>query len=162
MKSGYTAIGMDHFALAADPMSKAYFAKTLTRNFQGYAVQLAEDMIGFGLTSIGFLENTYFQNNKDLLSYQTAIGEGRLPVERGYALNMGDIRRRNIIQALMCHFEVDKEGLPPADIEPLKTDGLLMETDDKLIATPLGRLFIRLIASAFDSYIDKGQFSRVV
>ncbi len=62
----------------------------------------------------------------------------------------------------MCHFEVDKKYLHLADIEPLKADGLLEETDDQLVATPLGRLFIRLIAASFDAYLSKGQFSRAV
>lgn len=162
MKSGYTAIGMDHFSLASDPMSKAYEAKTLTRNFQGYAVELAEDMIGFGLTAIGFLENSYFQNIKELEAYQTTLAAGRLPVARGYVLNEEDILHRQIIQSIMCHFEVDKKYSHLADIEPLIRDGLLEETSDKLKASPLGRLFIRLIASAFDSYLNKGQFSRAV
>ena len=162
MNSGYTAIGMDHFALSSDPMAKAYHAKTLTRNFQGYAVELAQDMIGFGLTAIGFLENSYFQNIKELETYQTTVAEGQLPVARGYVLNEDDILRHNIIQSIMCHFEVDKKYAHMADIEPLIADGLLEETDDKLVATPLGRLFIRLVAASFDAYLNKGQFSRAV
>jgi oxygen-independent coproporphyrinogen III oxidase len=162
MNQGYTAIGMDHFALSNDPMAQAYHAKTLTRNFQGYAVQLASDMLGFGLTAIGFLENSYFQNLKELEAYQAAIGSGRLAVAKGYVLNEDDILRHQIIQSIMCHFEVDKKYLHLADIEPLKRDGLLEETADKLVATPLGRLFIRLIAASFDAYLSKGQFSRAV
>jgi oxygen-independent coproporphyrinogen-3 oxidase len=162
MKGGYTAIGMDHFALSSDPMAKAYHEKTLTRNFQGYAVQLARDMIGFGLTSIGFIENSYFQNIKELEAYQTSVAEGHLPVAKGYVLNEEDILRHQIIQSIMCHFEVDKKYGHMADIEPFKADGLLEETSDKLVATPLGRLFIRLIAASFDAYLNKGQFSRAV
>lgn len=162
MNSGYTAIGMDHFALSTDPMAKAYHAKTLTRNFQGYAVELAQDMIGFGLTAIGFLENSYFQNIKELESYQTSVAAGHMPVARGYVLNEDDILRHNIIQSIMCHFEVDKKYAHMADIEPLLADGLLEETEDKLVATPLGRLFIRLVAASFDAYLNKGQFSRAV
>ena len=163
MQGGYSAIGMDHFALASDPMTKAYLNRSLTRNFQGYAVQLADDMIGFGLTAIGFFENAYFQNIKDLEQYQTQVARGHLPVHRGYILNEDDIFRRQAIQSLMCHFELDKKIYGHlANTEPLKADGLLEETPDKLIATPLGRLFIRLIAASFDAYLSKGQFSRAV
>lgn len=160
MKGGFLAIGMDHFALSSDPMAKAYLAKKLTRNFQGYAVQLAEDMIGFGLTSIGFLENSYFQNFKELGSYELSLAEGRLPVQRGYVLSEEDLLRRKIILSLMCHFEVDKKMRSFAKKE--LPEEFLEETSDKLVATPLGRLFIRLIASAFDAYLTHGQFSRAI
>lgn len=162
MKGGYTPIGMDHFALSSDPMAKSYHAKTLTRNFQGYAVQLARDMIGFGLTSIGFIENSYFQNSKELGAYQTSIAEGHLPVAKGYVLHEEDILRHQIIQSIMCHFEVDKKYRHMGDVESLKREGLLEETPDKLVATPVGRLFIRLIAASFDAYLNKGQFSRAI
>lgn len=162
MRGGYTAIGMDHFALSTDPMSKAYISKRLTRNFQGYSVQRATDMIGFGLTSISFLENSYFQNKKNIVDYQHSIGREHLPVYKGYLLNEIDVFRHQIIQSLMCHFEIDKKYAHLGCLEPLKEEGLLTETPDKLIATPLGRLFIRLIASAFDAYLNKGQFSRAV
>lgn len=159
MQGGYTAIGMDHFALADDPMAKAYFAKQLTRNFQGYAVQLAEDMLGFGLTAIGYLEKAYFQNIKDLEEYNAAVAKGDLPVAKGYVLNEDDLLRRQIILSLMCHFEVDER------YQSLATEiqeGLIEKAGGKLVATPMGRLFIRNIASAFDAYLGKGQFSKGV
>lgn len=163
MEGGYTAIGMDHFALPADSISKAYYAKTLTRNFQGYAVQLASDMIGFGLTAIGFIENTYLQNFKELETYQDAIAQNRLPIHRGYILKEEDIIRREAIQSWMCHFELDKQRYGHlANVNPLKEEGLIVETEDKFIATPTGRLFIRNVASVFDAYLNKGQFSRAV
>lgn len=159
MQSGYAAIGMDHFALQGDPLAVAYRNKTLTRNFQGYSVQLAEDMLGLGLTSIGYIENAYFQNCKDLEAYQAHT---TLPVAKGYLLTPEDLKRRAIIQSLMCHFEVNREGLPEVDFSELVAAGFLLQTPDKLIATPLGRLFIRLIASQFDSYLHRGHFSRAV
>jgi oxygen-independent coproporphyrinogen-3 oxidase len=163
MQGGYTAIGMDHFGLPGDSISQAYRAKTLTRNFQGYSIQLAGDMIGFGLTSIGFFQNSYFQNLKELETYQGAIAQNRLPIQRGYHLNADDLIRHHAIQSFMCHFEIDKALFGHlADLEPLKAEGLLEETSDKFIATPTGRLFIRLIASAFDAYLAKGTYSRAV
>lgn len=162
MQEGYTAIGMDHFALSTDPMAQAYHAKKLTRNFQGYAVEMAEDMIGFGLTAIGFLENGYFQNQKELTVYQDTVAGGHLPVSKGYVLNEDDLLRRQIILSLMCHFEVENRYRHLGRIEPLIQEGFLEEQGDKLIATPLGRLFIRNVAAAFDAYLHRGQFSRAV
>lgn len=163
MQNGYTAIGMDHFSLPTDPLTLAYQNKTLTRNFQGYSVQLAEDMIGFGVTSIGFLENGYFQNVKPLYIYQEALKNNHLPIDKGYILTADDTLRRQAIQSFMCHFELPKIPFGHlANLEPLKQQGFLEETEEKWIATPLGRLFIRLIASAFDVYLQKGQFSKAV
>ncbi len=163
MQGGYLSIGMDHFALPSDPLAKAYLSKTLTRNFQGYSVQLADEMIGFGLTSIGFIENGYFQNSKELEDYQARIAQGHLPFYRGYILTPEDLLRRQAIQLLMCHFELDKKTYGHlANVEPLKTEGFLEETVDRYIATPLGRLFIRLIASAFDAYLKNGTFSKAI
>ncbi|HSX26425.1 MAG TPA: oxygen-independent coproporphyrinogen III oxidase [Chlamydiales bacterium] len=169
MRGGYTAIGMDHFALHSDSIAEAYREKKLTRNFQGYSISLAEDMLGFGITSIGFLENCYLQNEKELEAYQNCIAKGLFPIQRGFSLSEEDIRRRWIIQSLMCHFELDKAvyektfGKPfDYPTEELKKEGLLEETPQKLIPTPVGRLFIRLVAAAFDGYLAKGQFSKAV
>lgn len=162
MEGGYTAIGMDHFALPSDSMAEAYRSKKLTRNFQGYSVQLAEDLLGFGVTSISFLENSYFQNIKDLTAYQTAVAQGKIPIERGYLLTEEDQIRRQAILSLMCHFAIEKQWAPLANLTPLIAEGFLEETPDQYIATPIGRLFIRLIASAFDAYLTQGHFSKAV
>ncbi len=163
MKAGYSVIGMDHFALHSDSLAKAYVEKKLYRNFQGYSVLRAENMIGLGVSSIGFFNNCYMQNVKDLETYQSRVSAGMLPIEKGYLLNADDIRRRKAIQSWMCHFELDKQECDAlADMEHLKMDGFVVERNAKYLATPLGRVFIRLIASAFDSYLSKGNFSRVV
>lgn len=160
MNGGYTAIGMDHFALHKDTMSQAYEKGTLTRNFQGYAVRRTEDMIGFGVSSIGFIQNSYFQNQKDLTKYQDALSECQLPISKGYVLNKDDILRRDIILSIMCHFEIDPKYAHLADLEPLIEDGLIEKGTLKV--TPIGRLFIRIIAAQFDAYLRKGKFSSAV
>jgi len=162
MQGGYTAIGMDHFSLATDPLVHAYHNKKLTRNFQGYSINLADEMLGLGLSSIGYIQNTYFQNAKELSTYYSLISNNTLPTHRGYTLSSNDLLRKNIILSLMCHFEIAKSYAHLADLTPFINDGLLYETSTHYIATPLGRLFIRLIASAFDTHIAKGKFSNAV
>lgn len=176
MNGGYEAIGMDHFSLIKDPLTLAYREKKLMRNFQGYSLSLAEDMIGLGVSSIGFLENRYFQNKKTIGEYGEAIERGELPVDRGYLLHEEDLLRHWVIQKMMCHFCVDKQEFALKfhipfdvyfvkqrnDIERLILEGLVKETNEQLIATPTGRLFVRLIASVFDAYLKSGMYSKVV
>jgi oxygen-independent coproporphyrinogen-3 oxidase len=176
MEHGYVPIGMDHFSLSTDSLLQAHKDKKLTRNFQGYSIQLAEDMLGFGITSIGFLENAFFQNLKEISLYETSLEKKEIPIGKGFILKPDDLCRRFVIQSLMCHFELDKQAFfnrfsIPFDIyfacekeriSQLQKEGLIEETATQLLPTSLGRLFIRLIAAAFDAYIEKGQYSRAI
>lgn len=176
MRGGYVAIGMDHFSLIEDPLTVAYREKKLMRNFQGYSLSLAEDMMGLGVSSIGFLENGYFQNKKTISEYGQAIHRGELPLERGYLLHEEDLLRRWVIQKIMCHFSVDKQEFALKfhipfdvyfmkqrnDLDRLILEGLVEETKEELSATPTGRLFVRVIASVFDAYLKSGMYSKVV
>lgn len=176
MKGGYIAIGMDHFSLPGDPIAVAYAKKKLTRNFQGYSVELAENMIGLGITAIGFLENVYFQNCDEIKAYQAKVEEGEIPVQRGYILTDEDLIRKWVIQNLMCHFEVSKVeferkfGLnfdayfidKKDAIKQMGQEELLLDFPDKICPTPTGRLFIRLIAALFDTYLNQGKFSGAI
>ncbi|HEV7737871.1 MAG TPA: oxygen-independent coproporphyrinogen III oxidase, partial [Chlamydiales bacterium] len=94
MEAGFVAIGMDHFALPEDSMAAAYREEKLTRNFQGYSVEAAEDMLGLGVSSIGYMSGVYLQNVKTLEEYESRIMNGRLPVLRGFALKSEDLLRR--------------------------------------------------------------------
>ena len=168
MNGGYTAIGMDHFALASDSLSIAYREGNLYRNFQGYSVQKAEDLLGLGITSIGYIEGAFFQNVKTIEEYASRISTGKVAVFRGTVLSPEDLFRRQVIQDLMCRFKIDQRTLSfftkeRPKIDQLIQEGLAEEDEYEFRATPLGRLFIRLIASAFDSYFnEKGQFSRAI
>lgn len=165
LQRGYVAIGMDHFSLKEDSISVGFKEGRLYRNFQGYSLELAENMIGFGMSSIGFVEGAYFQNIRDLQDYKLHLETGHLPVSLGLVLSPEDHLRRWVIQELMCRFELDKRECErlffinfdthfhEVNLQPLIEEGLLEETAGKLIATPLGCLFIRLIASAFDAYL---------
>jgi len=167
MEGGYTAIGMDHFALDNDSMAIAYREGNLYRNFQGYSVQKAENLLGLGVSSIGYLEGAFFQNVKSLEEYGSRISSGKLAVFRGIALNEEDLFRKQVIQDLMCRFKIDKKRLSfftkeRPKIDQLIEEGLAYEDEVEFGATPLGRLFIRLIASAFDAHLENGQFSKAI
>lgn len=176
MESGYTAIGMDHFSLHSDPLTIAYQEKKIIRNFQGYSLNLASDMLGLGVTSIGFVENAYFQNKKTISEYGQSLEKKELPVERGYLLQEEDLLRYWVIQKVMCHFEVDKKEFKTrfgisfdtyftkkkSEMDDLVDRGWIENTPEIFKATPIGRLFIRLIASLFDAYLSTRNFSKAI
>ncbi|OGW95742.1 MAG: oxygen-independent coproporphyrinogen III oxidase [Omnitrophica WOR_2 bacterium GWA2_45_18] len=180
LQGGYQAIAMDHFALAGDELAKAFRQNTLYRNFMGYTVKPADEYIGFGLTAIGFLENTFVQNHKTLAEYFGALSAGHLPVERGKVLTRDDQIRQWVIHALMCHFRIEKaefsKKFSVSFDEYFKTehdhlnhcaeDGLIRLEPEGITATGLGKIFIRNVCMGFDAYL-KGKagnqrFSRTV
>lgn len=167
VQEGYVAIGMDHFSLAEDEIALAYHTKTLQRNFQGYSLKLAEDMLSFGASSIGYAQDTYVQNLKELPAYYAALDANQLPIHRGKILSAEDHLRKWVIHTLMCDFELDKRvfhqrfhtkfdiHFKDVLLEPLESDGLIVNNHEKIVVTELGELFVRVVAMAFDAYANK-------
>jgi oxygen-independent coproporphyrinogen-3 oxidase len=183
--AGYRQIGMDHFAVPEDELSLAVEQRRLHRNFMGYTVKAAADMIGLGITAIGDVQGAFVQNVKKLPEYGAAIEAGRLPVERGVALDRDDLIRREIITRLMCNFHLDvgeverRHSIVFRDYFAAALDqltgadspaahGLVEVTREAVDVTPRGRLFIRNVCMAFDRYLErhdgaaKPTFSRTV
>ena len=178
--AGYVYIGMDHFAKPDDGMAQALASGTLQRNFQGYSTHKGVDLHGFGMSSISHVNGSYFQNRKELKAYYAAIDDGKLPIARGYTMTAEDKIRYQAIMHIMCNLYIDyaelsKEmGLDFADyfkadiatLDDLEADGLLQREENGLRVTPLGRLFIRIIAMRFDAYLQtdqrKGRYSQTV
>ncbi len=179
MRAGYIPIGMDHFAKKSDSLSTGLKEKKLYRNFQGYSLELAENLIGIGITAIGYVEGCYIQNEKTIPLYQEKIKSGFLPIFRGWILSEEDHRRRYIIQRLMCDFELDKEEFAKKfnicfdahflflqkRRESFIQKRFIEEDDKKLKVTALGKLFVRNVAALFDQYFstnEKNFFSNSV
>ncbi|MFQ5625908.1 MAG: oxygen-independent coproporphyrinogen III oxidase [Methyloligellaceae bacterium] len=173
----YVPIGIDHFAKPGDPLSKAHKSGRLRRNFQGYTVDPANKLIGFGASSIGSFESGFVQNEPHIGRYREAVKRGELPVTRGIALSEADRCTSAVIERLMCDFEADLqriaddmgcsvERFAPAlsALEPLREDGLAEVEQHVVRATPKGRPYIRNIAVCFDAYQGKTEqrYSRVV
>jgi oxygen-independent coproporphyrinogen-3 oxidase len=179
-RAGYRFIGMDHFALPEDELSKAQDAGTLYRNFQGYSTHAEADLIALGMSAISAVGDSYSQNYKDLASWNAVIDAGELPVERGLVLNSEDILRRYVITRLVCDFQLvipeleDRFGIDFRQhfaaelprLEALAADGLLRWEDERLQVTPQGRLLVRHVCMIFDAYVDPGQssvrYSRII
>ncbi|PIT13007.1 oxygen-independent coproporphyrinogen III oxidase [Snodgrassella alvi] len=180
LQQGYIFIGMDHFAKPDDELAIALSEGRLQRNFQGYSTHADCDLIAIGVSSIGKIANIYSQNEKELSAYYQALDENRLPVMRGYQLNADDLLRRQVIQDLMCRFQLNYHdysatiqqpfqtyfATEQADLQQLAQLGLLSLTDQQLQVTPKGRLLIRNIAMVFDYHLrqkrTEAQYSRTL
>lgn len=166
--AGYRHIGMDHFALPDDELSRAQADGTLHRNFMGYTTHAETDLVGIGVSAISHIGNSFSQNYRDLPSWEIAIDEGRLPVWRGKALDQDDVIRADLIQQLMCHGEIQFAALESkyairfaqyfaAELKKLKelaADGLVEIHDECVRATARGRLLLRVVAMCFDKYLS--------
>jgi len=168
--AGYVAVGLDHFARPDDALAAALAEGRLHRNFQGYTVDDAPVLLGFGASAIGFLPEGYVQNVLPLKDYARAIEGGTLATGRGVALNAEDRLRAAIIERLMCDLAVDLDAVSRrhgalADdfgselerLAPLRDDGIVAVDGRRIAVTEAGRPFVRLVAAAFDTYLRAGQ-----
>jgi oxygen-independent coproporphyrinogen-3 oxidase len=177
--AGYVYIGMDHFALPTDELALAQSRRTLHRNFQGYSTRAECDLIGFGASAIGKVGDVYAQNAKTLTSYEAAIGQGHLAIERGLRLSADDRLRRDIITQLMCNMTLRFDEFEAAygirfvnafapELERLRQfekDGLVRIGSGALSVKLAGRMLVRNIAMVFDRYLGQQplqKFSRTV
>lgn len=166
--AGYIRVGIDHFAKPADALAVAARRGVLRRNFQGYTVDPADALIGFGASAISSLPDGYAQNEPTTGRYLALVSEGKLPIARGVALSEEDRLRRAVIEALMCRMEIDERTLAQsaapeaakaeirAELDQFRDEvrrGWVIRTRDGLIVTEAGRPFLRLIAARFDAYL---------
>ena len=179
-RAGYLYIGMDHFARPDDELALAQSQGRLQRNFQGYSTRRGSDLIGLGVSAIGAVGPTYYQNQKRLEDYYVALDAGRLPVARGLELTPDDLVRRAVIQGLACHFRLSIESVelsylvdfkryfaPEMDrLRRLEAEGLVELQPDWIIVTPKGRLLVRVVCAVFDRYLRereaRAQYSKVI
>jgi oxygen-independent coproporphyrinogen-3 oxidase len=167
--AGYRRIGLDHFALPEDELSRAAGKGELHRNFQGYTTDTAGTLIGFGASAIGALPQGYVQNNADVRLWSQAIDSGDLAIARGIELDADDRLRRHVIERLMCDLAVDLAeaavrfgfeatylSAERTALEDLAQDGQLALEGMRVAVTPAGRPLMRLAAAVFDRYLDRG------
>lgn len=161
--AGYDLVGMDHFAKKSDELSVAALSGTLWRNFQGYTTKAGTELIGFGLTSISDVSGCYAQNSKKLIDYYQRIESGQLATIKGWKLSEDDLVRRRMIRELFCKGSSETQDLK-LETWNLEPDGLIQLRENKIQVTPLGRLFVRNIATVFDEYLQKtsASFSKAV
>lgn len=178
--AGYRYIGMDHFALPSDDLSRAQERDDLHRNFMGYTTHADCDVLGLGMSAISHIGQSFSQNARDLRQWSNAIDAGKLPVCRGLSLTQDDVIRGSAVQSIMCKGELDLAELDRRfdlnseeyfarellSLHQLERDGLLEFCEQRIRATSRGRLLLRIIAMCFDRYLPSrtvvAPFSRVV
>ncbi|MFB1116873.1 oxygen-independent coproporphyrinogen III oxidase [Dickeya dadantii] len=178
--AGYQFIGMDHFARPDDELAVAQREGKLHRNFQGYTTQGDTDLLGLGVSAISMIGDSYAQNQKELKQYYADVEQHGHALWRGLALTRDDCLRRDVIKALICHFQLEFAAIERAyDLSfgdyfredlallvPMAQDGLVDILPDRIQVTPKGRLLIRNICMCFDVYLRskmrERQFSRVI
>ena len=161
--AGYIEVGMDHFALKHDELSKAMHSKSLHRNFMGYTTKSTSMMLGLGMSSISDSWFGFAQNEKSVEDYIEVVNQGRLPVFRGHILSELDVIIRRHILDLMCHFEtiIDEKSIVQPLFPEIKNrlselikDGFVQIQDQKVIITEEGIPFVRNCCMAFDQDLN--------
>ncbi|HEV8544005.1 MAG TPA: coproporphyrinogen III oxidase, partial [Verrucomicrobiae bacterium] len=162
----YIYIGMDHFAKPNDSLAIAQRTGKLDRNFQGYSTHAGADIYAFGVSGISQTENAYWQTEKDLQRFYSALDQGKAPLAKAYLVSEDDRIRRETIKRVMCdlslnfaniceQFGIDFFRYFAREIEalgPMEQDGLIHFTPFGFEVTPMGRLLIRNVAMQFDGY----------
>ena len=180
--AGYIYIGMDHFSRPEDELAQAQRNRTLHRNFQGYSTRAGADLYGLGVSAIGRLGRTYYQNFRDLAQYRESVEKTGLATMRGYHLTADDQVRAEVISRLLCHavvkkaeiaaaFAIDFDTYFSSELDALKgleADALVLTTPEEIAITERGRIFMRNVAMVFDSYLarlesgDRPRFSKTL
>ena len=170
-EAGYVFIGMDHFAKPDDELAIAQKEGKLHRNFQGYSTQAECDLLAFGISSIGKVDDCYSQNVRTLDEYYAAIDAGHLPTLRGMRLDKDDLLRRELIGELMCQFALDTDQFAKdhgiefpkyfkvelEELKGLEEAGLLEWQGSRMVVPIKGRLLARRVAMTFDRHLRESQ-----
>ena len=161
--AGYIEVGMDHFALEHDDLTKAMRSKSLHRNFMGYTTKSTPMMIGLGMSSISDSWFGFAQNEKSFEEYTRIVNEGKIPLYRGHILSEVDLIIRKHILDLMCHFETKIEEKSiinnlfidiKSRLTEMVQDGLVEISGNHIQITEKGIPFVRNCCMAFDQDLN--------
>lgn len=166
---GYERIGIDHFALVADPLARAARGGRLRRNFQGYTDDSCDVLLGLGASAVGRVPQGYVQNALPVDEYARRVAAGELPITRGVALGEDDRVRAHAIERFMCDFRLsggelrqrfgDEATKVLSEAEAIvaqDSDGLIVKDGQTYRITERGRPFVRSICARLDPYFAVG------
>ena len=163
LSSNYNKIGVNHFALGNDILSKYKSEKKLYRNPNGFSPGWAYDMISIGPSATGKLGNYYYQNVYSIDKYIETVSKGLFPISREKVLTLEDIKRRKIIMDLLNFEEIELNQISDLKLNEEKIISLLNNfckdgflTFDKkqkrYFVSEIGNYFINHICNVFDEY----------
>ena len=165
--AGYVHIGMDHFVKPTDKLAIARATGKLTRNFQGYTIALADDIVGLGVSAISSMGTIMVQNYRELNNYYAHLDRNILPIERGVILSQEDTLRKDIIHQLLCyrildigaleekyHIDFWRHFASSIDVIRRMCDDDILAVNDRSLEVPArGIPFLRNVAMQFDAYL---------
>ncbi|XDD52252.1 oxygen-independent coproporphyrinogen III oxidase [Leptospira sp. WS92.C1] len=154
LKAGYQEIGMDHFALESDSLSKAAKNGTLHRNFMGYTTKTTEMLLGLGVSAISDSWDCFHQNEKIVKKYQKHIHESRFATFRGHKLDLEDLNQRILILELSTTGKVTVPAEILEDVRlylaSMEDDTLIRWEENLLSLTERGWPFLRNACTSLD------------
>lgn len=155
LEKGYLEIGMDHFALPSDSLSKSDASGELHRNFMGYVEKRTQVLLGLGVSAISETPDCFHQNEKALPVYERRVGEKEIPTLRGHKLTKQDqVRREQILNFMTrgtVQFENSEQGKKVSEfLHEMVNDSLVKIEGDKMTLTQKGKPFLRNACLALD------------
>lgn len=167
LHNGYDSIGIDHFAKKTEELALAKHNHTLCRHFMGYTAGKAPNIIGLGPSSLGGFTRYYAQNVYSLEEHRAVVTRGQLPILRGYAMDADDLVRRDVINTLLCYFNVDFKDIEDRHrinfrdyfcyelerLAPFEEDGMLCYSKGSITMTEEGQPFARHVCVLFDKHL---------
>jgi oxygen-independent coproporphyrinogen-3 oxidase len=162
--AGYVEIGIDQYALPANPLARALAAGRLSRSFMGFSAIHTGALIGLGVSAIGDAHTMYAQNEKNLQQYEARLAAGELPLQRGHVLSEEDQAVRGLLWTLLAGATADVGDVghqPPwwpevsAALAPLARDGLIEMSGHHIAVTAAGRALLPRIGLAFDRFLRR-------
>ena len=156
--AGYVRVGMDHFVRPDDELYTALQNGQLHRNFQGYCTRRTTGQVyALGVTGISQLETAYAQNTKDIPAYIETVGNGHLPIKKGYALSHEEQLVREVIDTLMCNYQVtltDEQrvavNFDATRLQEMQDDGIITVSGNTICMVHQSSPFVRNVAALLD------------
>ncbi len=158
LSAGYVRVGLDHFVKSDDELYTALKSGQLHRNFQGYCTRRTTAQVyALGVTGISQLETAYAQNTKDIDEYIAEVGDGHLPIRKGYVLDEKEQQVRTVIDTLMCNYVVtltdEQRSVVNYDelkLKEMQADGIIHIEDNTIRMTHESSPFVRNVAALLD------------
>ncbi|MGB0590544.1 MAG: coproporphyrinogen-III oxidase family protein [Myxococcota bacterium] len=128
------------------------------------------DMLGLGVSAFSHVAGTHYQNEKHIERYIARVGEGELPVQRGYVMNDDERLIRETVLLLKTgkldlarlerRYSVDPSKRFASALAVLVEEGLASRTDDEVTLSKEALLQVDRLLPAFFDEVHQPQAMR--